>query len=479
VRRGISLRWRLILSAWLLAFGCALLLGAQLHRHNERRLLGQLEKTLATKCDEVITVLGADSPQLTLAEFLAIETDYRYSTSTFYYQIRDKDARTLARSATLGSADLPLPPLSADAGPQGSIDLRTEPSPLRSGKEAIRLRTEWVPVLLAGRDPSTVVIQTAVSLGSFQADVREDLLETLAVGSACLGAVFLLLLFVTGRALKPVSAMTSKASAITAANLRERLPITGKGDELDRLAGVLNDMLDRLGGSLRQMEQFASGAAHQLRTPITRIRGELELLLMSEVPSPLRGQLERIQEELERLTRMCGRLLLLARLDQQAAEASLLDERTELSEVVDELLDYMRPVAEERGISLQRGKAVLATVRGSRPLLVQAVLNLLDNALRYTPAGGRITVTTDVSSDAVRLSVEDTGPGVPPAERAKVFQPFYRLAHAQAGDADAGAGLGLAIVTAIARAHAGRVDLDEAPGGGCVFSLVLPALPAR
>jgi signal transduction histidine kinase len=332
-------------------------------------------------------------------------------------------------------------------------------------------------VAFGGQEPSPFVIQTAVSLGTFHADVRDDLLETLAVGSASLVAVFLLLFFVTGRALMPVSAMASKASAITAARPRERLPVSGRGDELDQLAGVLNDMLDRLGSSYRQMEQFASGAAHQLRTPITRIRGELELLLMGDPPPALRGQLEQVLEELDRLTRMCGRLLLLARLDQQAAEANLLDERTDLGDVVDELLDYMRPVAQERRIALERGKSDVATVGGSRPLLVQAVLNLLDNAVRYTPCGGRITVSTEVSDAVVRLSVEDSGPGVPEAERANVFKPFYRLATTQAAEADAGSGLGLAIVTGIARAHRGRVELHEAPGGGSVFSLVLPALP--
>ncbi len=476
MKRGISLRWRLILSAWFLAFASALLLGVVLHRHNEQRLLTQLDKRLATKCDEVVNVLEAADPLLTLDRLLEIETDYRNSTETFYYQIRDPTGRPLASSASLGTVQLPLPKLPPGSPLEAAVDLRTESSPTK-GAEHIRLRTEWMPVVLGGREPSTVVIQTGVSLGTFEADVREDLLETLLVGGASLAAVFVLLLFVTGRALTPVSAMASKASAITAANLRERLPITGKGDELDRLAGVLNDMLERLGASLRQMEQFASGAAHQLRTPITRIRGELELLLREELPDRTRGQLERVQEELERLTRTCGRLLLLARLDQQAAEASLLEERTDLAEVVANLLDYMGPVAEERTITLREGRTTAARVRGSRHLLSEAILNLLDNAIRYTPEGGTVTVSTDIVGDAVRLSVEDTGPGVPPEERERIFAPFYRIAQAVGGESDSGSGLGLAIVTGIARAHRGSVELAEAPAGGSVFCMVLPALP--
>jgi signal transduction histidine kinase len=275
-----------------------------------------------------------------------IETDYRYSPYPYYYQIRAEEGRTLARSRNLGDGELPLPRFASGRDRGSSIDLRTVADPLSPASEHVRLRSERILVALAGRERSPVVIQTAVSLGPLEAAVRHDLLETLLVAGASLAAVFCLLWFVTGRALQPVSAMASKASEITATNLRERLPLTGKGDELDRLANVLNDMLDRLGGSLRQMEQFASGAAHQLRTPITRIRGELDLVLRSELRDATRDQLERIQEELERLTRVCGRLLLLARLDQQAAEASLLDERTHLGEVVADLLEYMGPVAQ-------------------------------------------------------------------------------------------------------------------------------------
>jgi len=236
-------------------------------------------------------------------------------------------------------------------------------------------------------------------------------------------------------------------------------------------------MLDRLGASLRQMEQFSSDAAHQLRTPLTRIRGELDLVMGGDgVPDPLRGQLGRIQDELERLSRVCGRLLLLARLDQEARAASLLVDRVDLEEVVTELLDQMCPVARGRGVELRRAASSPLCVRGSRPLLVEAVLNLLDNAIRFTPAGGAVVVSVAAHGSAARLSVEDGGPGIPVAERENVFMPFYR--REPAGAADDGSGLGLAIVRGIARAHGGRVEVDEAPGGGCVVRLELPLHPA-
>jgi signal transduction histidine kinase len=190
------------------------------------------------------------------------------------------------------------------------------------------------------------------------------------------------------------------------------------------------------------MEPLSSDAGPALRTLLTRIRGELDLVLRSGVPDPPRSQLEWIQEQLERLSRVCGRLLLLARLDQRARNASVLDERVDLEQVVSELLEQMAPVAQDRGVALGHGASSTLHVRGSRPLLVEALLNLLDNAIRATPAGGAVIVSIDASGDSVRLSVQDGGPGVPPEERERIFLPFYRIPRASGEAADEGSGLG-------------------------------------
>lgn len=473
----ISLRWKLILLSWSLAFGTALALGVPLYVRSERQLLQQLEKTLETKCDEVITLLESAPAHPALDDFFVIETRFRFSPYTYFYQIRDAQGRTLARSQTLGNGELPIPEAWKGRDLGNEMHVRTEPHPISLGGERIRLRSESVKVAVAGGEPATIVIQTAVSLGPFEATARRTLRDAIVVAACGLGPVFFLLWFVTTRSLRPVSEMTRKASQITATNLSERLPLAGRADELDELARVLNDMLDRLGASLRQMEQFSSGAAHQLRTPLTRIRGELDLILRTDVADPPRSQLERIQEELERLTRLCGRLLLLGRLDQQAGDANLFNDRVDLEEVVLELLDQMAPLAQDRGVGLRSGAMWTVRIRGSRPLLVEALLNLLDNAIRSTPDGGSVAVSINANGNAVRLSVEDSGPGVPPEERERIFQPFYRIQRTSAGEADDGSGLGLAIVRGIAQAHGGHVELVEAPRGGSVFSLVLPVHP--
>ena len=224
------------------------------------------------------------------------------------------------------------------------------------------------------------------------------------------------------------------------------------------------------------MEPLPSDAGHELRTLLTRIRGELDLVLHGDVSDPPRSQLERIQQELELLSRICGRLLLLARLDPSARDASHLDRSVDLEEVVSDLLEQTSPVARDRGVRLRRGASSALHARGSRPLLVEAILNLLDNAIRVTPAGGAVTVSVDDEGGAVRLSVEDGGPGVAPEDRERIFLPFYRIPRT-AEAVEEGRGLGLAIVRAIARAHGGRVELADVLGGGCVFRLVLPAAP--
>ena len=140
-----------------------------------------------------------------------------------------------------------------------------------------------------------------------------------------------------------------------------------------------------------------------------------------------------------------------------------------------ELLEQMGPLAQDRGVGLRCGATSAVQVRGSRPLLVEALMNLLDNGVRYTREGGSVEVSIGVEGGTVRVCVEDGGPGIPPGERERIFQRFYRIP--QSNGSHDGSGLGLAIVQAIARAHGGRVELDQSAGGGSIFRLVLPALP--
>jgi signal transduction histidine kinase len=407
MRKRISLRWKLILLSWSLALGTALVLTVLFHFRNRDQLLHQLERTLEWKCDEVITVFESHSSRLMLEEFFHVETNYRSSPHTYFYQIAEAGGRILARSENLGDFEFPIPRVSNGT----PVRLRTAPDPSSQGDRRILLRSERLELTSPGGEPGEFVIQTAASLVPFEAAVNRTFRQALLVAASGLAVVFFLLWFATTRSLRPVSAMTQKASQIKAKNVREQLPLSGRGDELDELAGVLNDMLDRLGGSLRQIEQFSSDVAHELRTPLTRIRGELDLILRSDVSEPPRSQLEMIQEELERLSRLCRRLLLLARIDQGAHDAGLFDKWVDLEEVVSELLEQMTPLAQDSGAELRRGATAKARVRGSRSLIVEALLNLLDNAIHVTPEGGTVTLSIHADNGTVRAFRRKSGSG--------------------------------------------------------------------
>ena len=204
------------------------------------------------------------------------------------------------------------------------------------------------------------------------------------------------------------------------------------------------------------------------------MRGELDLILRDGTIEPVRGQLEGVQEELERLTRVCGRLLLLARLDHEAQGGVLFTDHLNLEEVVDDLIEQMTPLAHEKALDLRRGPVAPAEVRGSKPLIVEALLNLLHNAMRFTGEGGRVEVSLYASTDRVTIAVQDSGPGVPPDEREKIFRRFHKVAGGS-HDGDEGTGLGLAIVKAIAEARGGTVDVTSTPGQGSCFRLSLPS----
>lgn len=472
--RRLSLRWRLTLLSGLVALGTALLLVVLFHSHTRYELLSQLEGTLGTKCDEVITVLESPMEPM-LHAFLLIETRYRASPYTYFYQIVDAGGRVTIRSTNLGDVLLPIPH-AAMSWPPGRSELRTEAHPLPSGTGKIRLRSERVEVRKSDGSVERVLIQTAVSLAPVDASIRKAVRTASLFAAAGFLTVFALLWFVTSRSLHPVAAMTAKASQITAASLPERLPVTGSGDELDHLAVVLNDMLDRLGGSLRRMEQFSADAAHQLRTPLTRIRGEIDLMLRRGLPDPPRDELERVKKDVDHLGRVCARLLLFARLDRGEYGESLLSEDVALGPVVGELVEQLAPFARERGVSLEGGETPPARIRGSRALLVEALMNLLDNAIRFSPDGGAVRVSLSVEGPTARISVADDGPGVRPEDRERIFQPFHRAPPHDREPSHDGAGLGLALVMGIARAHGGGVEVDASPGGGSVFRLVLPTL---
>ncbi|AWK86733.1 sensor histidine kinase [Azospirillum thermophilum] len=261
-----------------------------------------------------------------------------------------------------------------------------------------------------------------------------------------------------------IEAINRTTRQIMAGDLSGRVPRRGDGDEIDRLAGNLNAMLDRIERLMTGMRQVADSVAHDLRTPLTRLRSRIELALIQETEDPevYRTVLQETIAEADRLLSTFAALLSIAEAESGTRRADFAP--VDLVEVVQLAADLYEPVAEEKGQVLRAEARGNPVVMGNGQLLSQVVSNLLDNAIKYTPSGGRITLLLEGSGPgrAARITVADSGPGIPADQRQKVLQRFVRLDSARASP---GNGLGLSLVDAVATLHGARLELgDNEPG---------------
>ncbi|SDD10914.1 Signal transduction histidine kinase [Geodermatophilus telluris] len=326
-----------------------------------------------------------------------------------------------------------------------------------------------VPVTLEG-DPSR-----GVAVVAYFADQERQAADDTATLMLGVGAVTLLLAaagawVVAGRVLAPVRAVAGTAQGITETDLSGRIRVDDRPpDELTDLAVAVNAMLDRVESGVAAQRRFLDDAGHELRTPITIVRGHLDVLDPTD-PDDVRQTVALVDDELERMNRIVSELLLLARAEQPEF---VRPQPVDVAELTTEVLGKVRRLGD-------RDWQLAGTARADLLLdpqrLTQALVALADNAVRYTEPGDRVVVGSRLTGGELLVWVEDTGPGIAEADQARVFERFARgSSGARRGD---GAGLGLSIVRAIAAAHGGRVELDSRPGEGATFTLVLPARPA-
>ncbi len=332
------------------------------------------------------------------------------------------------------------------------------------------------------------VLQRQVEAGGLRAVIRAafaeeqieeelaSLLWVLALGlPLAVGAAGLAGYWLAGRALAPVAKMTEEARSITADRLDARLPVINPNDELGRLGTTFNELFARLGGSFEQLRRFTSDASHELRTPLAVIRSVGEVALREQHDeATYRDVIGTMLEESDRLAQLVQSLLTLARAD--SGRIVLNQEPVNLADLISEVANHLRVLAEEKGQQLDFRVPRLA-VRADRAVLRQAVVNILDNAIKHSPPGSAVTVACRARGDRAEIDVSDQGEGIPAEHLPHVFDRFYRVDAArtrQDGARRGGFGLGLAIARWAVEAHGGQITAESTPGRGSVFRIVLP-----
>jgi heavy metal sensor kinase len=277
--------------------------------------------------------------------------------------------------------------------------------------------------------------------------------------------------FLARRALKPVDEMTQKARSIEESDLSQRIEVKTK-DELGRLASTLNEMFGRLEKAFKRQKQFTSDASHELRAPLAIIEAESTLTLQKDRPrNDYRKSLETISQEAHRMARIVDQLLALARTESGEEKLSL--RKVNLSRLVSKLGSDVEMLCRDRGLNYELGQMESLVVKGDRTKLRQLFLNILDNAIKYTPSGGKVSVSVHPEGEMAVVSVCDTGIGIPPEDLPHIFERFYRVDKARSRS-EGGSGLGLAIAQRIAEMHGGRIEAESKIGAGSTFRVYLP-----
>lgn len=464
-RRRLTVRLGGALGLALLAVGLSVWVGAAAWAAHEAR------HVLRTEVAAVQNDAVAPDGTLDADRYYWDEPHHRFDApriDPIFLQVYDADGRLLRQSdnhARLADHEVPDSLLASTEG-DGALDPltthRVDGGVLYSVTEPLRAP--------GGRVVGTV--QAARFVPALYAD-----LGRLALGlTAGLGALLLVLAAlvwaVGGRVVRPLEALTAHAARLSAATLGERVPVPADADrEAAALAVALNASLDRLDGAFAEMKRFTANAAHELQTPLTVLRGHVEVALRRErEPEAYRQTLRLLDAEVDGMVRTVRGLLALARLD--ASAEPLATEPVDLAVLARDEAEALRPIAEARGLALGFHAAAPALVLGHTDLLREAVRTLLDNAVKYTPEG-HVAVAVGTREGRAWVAVEDSGPGIPPEHRAHAADRFWRAPGVQHLP---GSGLGLALAARVAQTHDGWLTLDGAKPHGLRAILAMPTV---
>ncbi len=432
------------------------------------RTYAEVDRGVQTLADQISMSIRAENNPLSVlvSGRVRLPSVDAFSTPDTYWQVVRTDGVIAARSANLGEQSLPLDADTLRRTLEGESVLATA----RAGNTRVRIYS--TPLVVLRNIVGTV--QVGASLRSVDATLRRV--------AGLLGAGTLLAVAIAGAvgyalaraALRPIDEVTQAALRISRAeDLSRRLPEPSVQDEVGRLTATFNEMLGRLDDLFRAQRHLVADVSHELRTPLTTIQGNLDLLRRGALDDPeaRREAIRAIEAEIGAMSRLVADLLLLAQAD---AGVKLEFRPVELDTL---LLDvYRQAQTLAQGVKVKLGEEDQALVMGDPDRLRQLLLNLVDNALKYTPAGGEVTLSLQREPGWVCIAVSDTGIGISPEDLPHIFERFYRSDKARTRG-KGGTGLGLAIARWIAEAHNGRITVESAPNRGSTFTVWLP-LPA-
>lgn len=452
--RPLGIRTRLALWTSLVLAASLAAAFAWVH-HGLRSVLGaRTDAFLERKAAELQAVLRDVGSR----DFAALEAEVRREVAAHEAEglvvVVRGAGKTLVAPQTDGSREL--------ARLMASASLGAEPRTLVSSNDRFRvLRTALLP---------PVILDLGLSLRATESTLAQFDARVAAGGLAFLGLALLGGLILSRQALRPVALSIRTAKTLNPQNLSARLPRTGANDELDQLAATINHLLDRLAAYHAQVIRFTADASHELRSPLGAMRAAVEVALQNpRTVEAYRDTLVSVGEQCDRLTSLVNGLLLLARAD--AGEVKIELKPLDFGAVAADVAEMFEPLAEERGVHLVFHPAPCVTVLGDSSRLRQLVTNLVDNAIKFTGAGGSVTMRIERDEGRARLLVSDSGIGIPEEHLPQIFERFHQASPARTSE---GCGLGLSICKWIVEAHGGTLQVESVAEMGTTFIVAMP-----
>lgn len=460
LRASLTLVYALVLALILTAEGYAY------HATLKRQLDTSVTTELEDKARALHGYLRFNGPRVTLAYDQNDADEAAFiADATRFYQVYDADRGALLLQSP-GLESLGLKYTTTEVG-----EIRG--SPVLRDVQTDRGRLRLTSTVITTPDRAVYLVQVGTLLDRLDASLDEfDRVLAVRTALGVVAATLIGLVF-SAWALAPLKRLANYALGIEITNLGARLPVRGAGDELDAVAEAFNQSLARLERSVTEMRQFSAAMAHEIRTPLAILRGEAEMALAQPLsPEAARERLASQIDEYDRLTRLINQILTLARAE--AGELKIAPAPVDVSALAADVREQVGPLADAKGLELAEHIEPAITARFDRGWLERLLLILLDNAIKFTPSGGRITVTVARVGGAWVLSVADTGIGIDAAALPHIFEAFYRSE--RAGDARHydGAGIGLALAKWIADANGAALTVTSTVGAGTTFSLSVP-----